>query len=70
MVQDPQDSLDILGRERLAEALVGFAFSSNLVSESVKGRRLVICMKVTETAVAIAVLRGLIPNPFFNQLHY
>jgi Family of unknown function (DUF6535) len=59
MVQDPQLSLDILGRERLAEALVGFldrTLSSNLISESVKGRRLVICIRVIEAAnLTIAV---------------
>lgn len=59
MVQDPQLSLDILGRERLAEALFGFldrTLSSNLISESVKGRRLVICIRVIEaTNLTVAV---------------
>src|SRR6267154_1863451 len=53
IVHDPRRSLDILGRERLAEALVAFwnrTLSSNRASESVKGRRLVICMRLIEAA--------------------
>jgi hypothetical protein len=53
LVDDPQGSLDILGRQRLAEALAGFwnrTLSSNLVSESAKGRRLVLCVRVIKVA--------------------
>jgi hypothetical protein len=59
IVDDPRRSLDILGRQRLAEVLIAFwncTLSSNRASESVKGRRLVICMKVIEAAgLSIAV---------------
>ena len=59
IVDNPQRSIDILGRQRLAEALVTFwnrTLSSNLVSESTKGRRLVISMRVIEAAeLSIAV---------------
>ena len=59
IVDDPRRSLDILGRQRLAEALVAFwnrTLSSNRTSESVKGRRLVICMRLIEAAeLSIAV---------------
>jgi hypothetical protein len=51
IVGDPQRSLDILGRQRLAEALVAFwkrTLSSGQASESAKGRRLVICISVIE----------------------
>jgi hypothetical protein len=53
MVEDPQHNLDILGRLRLAEELVGFwdrTLSSNLVSESVKERRRIICVDVIKAA--------------------
>ena len=59
IVDDPQCSLDILGRQRLAEALVALwnrTLSSNRASESVKGRRLVICIRLIEAAeLSIAV---------------
>ena len=59
IVDNPRRSLDILGQQRLAEALVGFwnrTLTSNRVSESVKGRRLVVCMRVLEAAdLSIAV---------------
>ena len=58
IVHDPRQSLDILGQQRLAEALIGFwnrTLSSNLVSESIKGRRLVVCLGAIEAAnLAIA----------------
>ena len=53
IVDDPRRSLDILGQQRLAETLVQFwnrTLSSNRVSESVKGRRLIVCLKVIEAA--------------------
>ena len=59
IVDNPGRSLDILGQQRLAEALVAFwnrTLSSNRLSESVKGRRLVVCARVIEaTNVSIAV---------------
>ena len=59
IVDDAQRSLNILGRQRLAEAVVGFwdhALSSNLVPESVKTRRLITCLRVIEAAdLGIAV---------------
>ena len=59
IVDNPQRSLDLLGLERLAEALIEFwnrTWSSNRVSESVKVRRLVICVRVIEAAdLSIAV---------------
>jgi hypothetical protein len=59
IVDDPRRSLDILGRQRLAEALVAFwkcTLSTSRASESVKGRRLVICIWVIEaTELSIAV---------------
>jgi hypothetical protein len=59
IVDNPRRSLDILGLQRLAEALVEFwnrTLSSDRVSESVKGRRLIICMRVIEaTDLSIAV---------------
>jgi hypothetical protein len=59
IVDDPRRSLDTLGRQRLAEVLIAFwnhTLSSIRASESVKGRRLVICMKVIEAAeLSIAV---------------
>ncbi|KAI0267588.1 hypothetical protein BGY98DRAFT_1023217 [Russula aff. rugulosa BPL654] len=58
IVHDPRQSLDVLGQQRLAEALIGFwnrTLSSNLVTESVKGRRLLVCMGTIEaTNLAIA----------------
>jgi Family of unknown function (DUF6535) len=59
VVDDPQCSLDVLGLPRLAEALIEFwnrTLSSNRVPESVKVRRLVVCMRVIEAAdLSIAV---------------
>jgi hypothetical protein len=59
IVDNPRRSLDVLGLPRLAEALIGFwnrTMSSNRVSESVKARRLVVCVKVIEAAdLSIAV---------------
>jgi hypothetical protein len=59
IVDNPRCSLDVLGLPRLAEALIGFwnrTLSSNRVSESVKVRRLVVCVRVIEAAdLSIAV---------------
>jgi hypothetical protein len=59
IVDNPRRSLDVLGLPRLAEALIGFCnrtLSSNRVSESVKVRRLVVCVRVIEAAdLSIAV---------------
>jgi hypothetical protein len=59
IVDDPSRSLDVLGLPGLAEALIGFwnrTLSSNRVSESVKVRRLVVCVRVIEaTDLSIAV---------------
>jgi hypothetical protein len=52
-VENPKRSLEILGHLRLAEELVGFwnrTLSSNLVSESVKERRVIICVDVIKAA--------------------
>jgi Family of unknown function (DUF6535) len=52
-VEDSRRSLDKLGPERLEGVLVLFwnrTLSSNRVSESVKGRRMLVCMKVIEVA--------------------
>jgi hypothetical protein len=61
IVDNPRRSLDILGLQRLAEALVEFwnrTLSSDRVSETVKGRRLIICIRVIEAAdLSIAVPR-------------
>ena len=59
IVDDPRRSLDILGQQRLSETLVEFwnrTLSSDRVSESVKGRRLVVCLRVIEAAdLSVAV---------------
>ena len=59
IVDNPRRSLDMLGQQRLADALVGFCnrtMTSNRVSESVKGRRLIVCIRVIEVAdLSIAV---------------
>ncbi|KAI0267587.1 hypothetical protein BGY98DRAFT_938556 [Russula aff. rugulosa BPL654] len=59
IVDNPRRSLDVLGLPRLAEALIGFwnrTLSSNRVSESVKVRRLVVCVGVIGAAdLSIAV---------------
>ena len=58
VAQHPLGCLGLLGLDRLAGALLGFwdrTLSSNLVSESVKKRRLSLCMQViTEAILAIA----------------
>jgi hypothetical protein len=63
IVDNPRCSLDVLGLPTLAEALIGFwnrTLSSNQVTESVKVRRLVVCVKVIEAAdLSIAVPRFL-----------
>ena len=49
LVKDPQHSLKILGRKRLAETLEGFwdrTLSLQLVSEAERGRRIATCLKV------------------------
>jgi hypothetical protein len=59
IVDNPRRGLDALGLPRLAEALIEFwncTLSSNRVSESVKVRRLVVCVRVIEAAyLSIAV---------------
>jgi len=53
LVEDPQHSIDILGRKRLAETVEGFwnrTLSSNLVSEAERRRRIVTCLKVINAA--------------------
>jgi Family of unknown function (DUF6535) len=53
VVQNPQKILERLGDEELSSALVAFlhrTWSSNLVSESDKLRRLVVCVKVADAA--------------------
>ena len=58
-VDNPRLTLEVLGLPRLAEALIAFwnrTLSSNRVAESVKVRRLVVCVKVVEaTDLSIAV---------------
>ncbi|KAH9993192.1 hypothetical protein BJV77DRAFT_374221 [Russula vinacea] len=69
IVQNPRGSLALLSQP-LAEALVQFwnrTLSSDRVSESVKGRRLIICMRVIEAAdLSIAVPRSF--NFFLENL--
>ena len=59
ILDNPRRSLYVLGLPRLAEVLIGFwnrTLSSNRVSESVKVRRLVVCVRVVEaTDLSIAV---------------
>jgi len=53
LVEDPQHSIDILGRKRLAETVEGFwnrTLSSSLVSEAERRRRIVTCLKVINAA--------------------
>ena len=59
IVHNPQRSLNVLGLPRLAEALIGFwnrTLSSNRVPESIKVRRMMVCVKVIEAAdLSVAV---------------
>jgi len=53
VVHDPQSSLDWLRSRTVASALYGFwerTWSSNLVSETIKMRRLVICVRAIDAA--------------------
>ncbi|KAI0291099.1 hypothetical protein BC826DRAFT_1176558 [Russula brevipes] len=53
VIDDPQRSLDILGRERLVEAVDEFwncTSSSASISESVKERRLILCERLIDVA--------------------
>ena len=53
IVYDPRRGLDILGQQRLAEALIGFwnrTLSFNLVPESIEGRRLLVFIGAIEAA--------------------
>ena len=64
VVGDPRLSLDILGRQRLAEVLVAFwkrTLSSRQASESVKGRRLVICISVIEATELFITVPPILP---------
>ena len=71
IVLDSQHSPDILGQRRLAEALIGFwnrTLSSNIVSESVKGRRLVICMRAIKAAKLASATPGTLRDLSFMYL--
>jgi hypothetical protein len=71
VVHDPRQSLDILGQQRLAEALIGFwnrTLSSNLVSESIKGRRLLVCMRAIEAANLATAAPGTLRDLSFRYL--
>ena len=64
LVEDPQRSLNILGRKRLAETLEGFlgrTLSSRLISEAERGRRIATSLKVINAACLSAQdLRGVL----------
>ena len=54
-IADPRHSLELLGQQRLEEALIGFwtrTLTSIRVSESVKGQRLIICMRIIDSEEA------------------
>ena len=71
IVHDPRQSLDVLGQQRLAEALIGFwnrTLSSNLVPESVKGRRLLVCMEAIEAADLAIAAPGTLRDLSFKYL--
>ena len=71
IVHDPRQSLDILGQQRLAEALIGFwnrTLSSNVVPESIKGRRLLICMRAIEAANLAIAAPGTLRDLSFRYL--
>jgi hypothetical protein len=54
-IADSRRSLELLGRQTLEEALIGFwarTLTSIRVSESVKGRRLIICMRIIDSEEA------------------
>ena len=58
-------------QQRLAEALIGFwnrTLSSNLVPESTKGRRLLVCMRVIETAGLAIPASGTLRDLSFKYL--
>ncbi|KAH9993489.1 hypothetical protein BJV74DRAFT_950824 [Russula compacta] len=66
MVDNPQCSLDILGHKRLAETLEGFwsrTLSSKSVPDAVKGRRIIICMKVIDVACLSQDMGGGVLQP-------
>jgi hypothetical protein len=70
-VQDPRRSLYIMGQQRLAEALIGFwnrTLSSNLVPESIKARRLVVCMGAIEAANLAIAAPGTLRDLSFRYL--
>jgi hypothetical protein len=71
IVHNPRQSLDVLGQQRLAEALIGFwnrTLSSNLVPESVKGRRLLVCMGAIEAANLAIAAPGTLRDFSFRYL--
>ncbi len=71
IVDDPRRSLDILGQQRLAEAIVGFwnrTLSSNLLSESDKGRRLIVCMGAIEAANLAVAAPGTLRDLSYRYL--
>ncbi|KAI0279533.1 hypothetical protein BGY98DRAFT_968724 [Russula aff. rugulosa BPL654] len=71
IIHNPRQSLDVLGQQRLAEALIGFwnrTLSSNLVPESVKGRRLLVCMEAIEAADLAIAAPGTLRDLSFKYL--
>ena len=71
IVHDPRRSLDILGQQRLAEALIGFwnrSLSTNLVPVSIKGRRLLVCMSAIEAANLAIAAPGTLRDFSFRYL--
>jgi hypothetical protein len=69
VAHNPLISLDILGRHRLAESLIGFwdrTLSSHLVSELTKARRLILCMEVIKAA-NLAVAAPQILDTIFSR---
>ena len=71
IVHNPRRSLDTLGQQRLAEALIGFwnrTLSSKLVPESIKGRRLLVCMAAIEAANLAIAAPGTLRDFSFRYL--
>jgi hypothetical protein len=71
IIGDPRQCLDLLGQQRLAEALIGFwnrTLSSNLLSESIKGQRLIVCMGAIEAADLAITTPGTLRDLSFRYL--
>jgi len=69
VVDNPQSSLDSLRSWTLAEALNGFlerTWSSNLVPEIIKIRRLVICVKAIDAAHLSSAAYKILDNSFLH----